>query len=176
MPLLLVAIAASVFAVDQVVKNWVVATLPEGETVPVWGEFLQWHFVRNSGAAFSLASGSTWVFTIIAVAVVGVILWQVRRLRSATWAVFLGLLLGGVLGNLFDRLTREPGFPQGHVIDFILTPWMWLGFSPAIYNIADIAIVTGMVLFVIATLFSVPIDGSPRGGSDPEPEAADGAP
>lgn len=162
MPLLLIVVAVVVFASDQLVKNWVVATLPEGRTVPVLGEFLQWHFVRNPGAAFSLASGATWVFTVLAAIVVVVILWQIRRLRSRSWALFLGLLLGGVLGNLTDRLTRAPGFPEGHVIDFILTPWMWLGFNPAIYNIADIGIVGGMLLFVVITLLGLPIDGTPR--------------
>lgn len=188
-PLLLIGVAIAVFAADQLVKNWVVATLPEGRTVPVLGEFLQWHFVRNPGAAFSLASGSTWIFTILAAVVVVVILWQIRRLRSISWALFLGLLLGGVLGNLTDRLTREPGFPEGHVIDFILTPWMWLGFTPAIYNIADMGIVVGMVLFVVISLIGLPIDGSPRarrdvtaeeGSDDPPespaaPEGSDGA-
>ncbi|WP_240739880.1 signal peptidase II [Leucobacter triazinivorans] len=161
-PLLLIGVAAVVFSADQLVKNWVVATLPEGRTVPVLGEFLQWHFVRNPGAAFSMASGATWIFTILAAAVVVVILWQIRRLRSVSWALFLGLLLGGVLGNLTDRLTREPGFPEGHVIDFILTPWMWLGFTPAIYNIADMGIVVGMLLFIVISLIGLPIDGSPR--------------
>ncbi|QIM17394.1 signal peptidase II [Leucobacter insecticola] len=158
MPLLLLGVAAVVFISDQQIKNWVVTHLPEGDTVPVIGDFLQWHFVRNPGAAFSLASGSTWIFTILAVIVVVVILWQIRRLRSLSWALFLGLLLGGVLGNLTDRLTREPGFPVGHVVDFIYTPWM----MPAIYNIADIGIVTGMLLFVGITLLGIPIDGSPR--------------
>ncbi|MBC9926915.1 MULTISPECIES: signal peptidase II [unclassified Leucobacter] len=155
-------VAFVVFLIDQYVKNWVVATLPEGETVPVLGEFLQWHFVRNPGAAFSLASGSTWIFTILASAVVVVIIWQIRQLGSRSWAIFLGLLLGGTLGNLFDRLTRAPGFPEGHVIDFISTPWMWLGFPEGIYNIADIAIVSSMVIFVLVTLLGLPIDGSPR--------------
>lgn len=177
MPLLLVGVAAAVFAADQLVKNWVVAHLVEGQTVSVWGEFLRWHFVRNPGAAFSFATGATWIFTILAAVVVVVIVWQIRRLRSVPWALFLGLLLGGVLGNLTDRLTREPGFPQGHVIDFISTPWMWLGFNEAIYNIADIGIVSGMVLFVVITLFGVNIDGRPRAsaeGTDPV-EDSDGA-
>lgn len=159
MPLLLFAIAIAVYAADQLSKNWVEATLPYGETVDVLGEFLQWHFVRNPGAAFSLATGQTWIFTILAVVVVGVILWQIRKLRSVPWAVFLGLLLGGVLGNLTDRLIREPGFPEGHVVDFILTPWMWLGFNPAIYNVADIGIVVGMLIFVVVTLFGFKIEG-----------------
>jgi signal peptidase II len=167
--------AIVVYAVDQLSKNWVVANLPEGQSVPVLGEFLQWHFVRNPGAAFSMASGMTWIFTILAVVVVGVILWQLRRIGSRAWAVFFGLLLGGVLGNLTDRLIREPGFPVGHVIDFILTPWMWLGFNPAIYNVADIAIVSSLGLFVIISLMGVPIDGSPRRKRD-EREDAEEAP
>ncbi|MFT4231779.1 MAG: signal peptidase II [Leucobacter sp.] len=177
MPLLLIGVAITVFAADQLAKNWVVANLPEGRTVPVLGGFLQWHFVRNPGAAFSMASGSTWIFTILAAMVVVVILWQLRRLRSISWSLFLGLLLGGVLGNLTDRLTRDPGFPEGHVVDFILTPWMWLGFNPAIYNLADMGIVVGMILFVIISLLGMPIDGSPRsrrgaaGDADPETDA-----
>ncbi|MCS3428579.1 signal peptidase II [Leucobacter aridicollis] len=167
-PLLLVAVAATVLISDQIVKNWVVATLPEGETVPVLGGFLQWHFVRNPGAAFSIASGQTWIFTILSAIVVGVIIWQIRRLRSVPWALFLGLLLGGVLGNLTDRLTREPGFPEGHVIDFILTPWM----MPAIYNIADIGIVSGMILFVLITIFGLSIEGGrEKRGAETEGEA-----
>ena len=164
MPLLLVLVAAAVLISDQLVKNWVVVHLPEGESVPVLGEFLQWHFVRNPGAAFSIASGQTWIFTILSAIVVGVIVWQIRRLRSVPWALFLGLLLGGVLGNLTDRLTRAPGFPEGHVIDFILTPWM----MPAIYNIADIGIVSGMILFVLITIFGFSIEGGRerRSGAD----------
>ncbi|MBN9611940.1 MAG: signal peptidase II, partial [Actinobacteria bacterium] len=77
------------------------------------------------------------------------------------------LLLGGVLGNLTDRLTRPPGFPVGHVIDFISTPWM----IPAIYNVADIAIVSGMILFVLISLLGLPIDGGPRSRRTPSDEA-----
>lgn len=162
MPLLLFVVAATIYVSDQLVKNWVVAELPEGKTINVIGEFLQWHFVRNPGAAFSMASGMTWVFTLLSAIVVFVIAWQIRKLRSVWWAVFLGLLLGGVLGNLTDRLTRYPGFPEGHVIDFILTPWM----MPAIYNIADIGIVVGMVTFVLVSLFGLSIDGIRRTGRE----------
>lgn len=166
---MLLVVAALFYAADQLTKNWVVAELPEGRTVPVLGDFLQWHFVRNPGAAFSMAESATWVFTILATVVVGVILWQLRRLGSLPWALFLGMLLGGVLGNLTDRLVREPGFPVGHVIDFVSTPWM----MPAIYNVADIAIVSGMVLFVLITLLGLPIDGSPRARSGKAADAAE---
>lgn len=174
-PLVLVAIAGGVLLADQLAKNWVVANLVEGQTVPVLGDLLRWHFVRNPGAAFSMASGSTWIFTILAAAVVVVILTQLRRLRSVPWAVFLGLLLGGVLGNLTDRLTRAPGFPEGHVIDYISTPWMWLWFPEAIYNIADIAIVTGMILFIVITLVDIPINGSGRKKSSESVHTGDDA-
>ncbi|MGR4009609.1 signal peptidase II [Leucobacter sp. 1207-22] len=168
MPALLVAVAAVVATIDQLTKNWVVANLPPGEPVKVFGEALQWLFVRNPGAAFSMASGATWVFTILAAVVAGVIIWQIRRLRSVPWALFLGLLLGGVLGNLTDRLTRDPGFPEGHVIDFIYTPWM----MPAIYNLADVAIVSAMCIFVLVTLLGLPITGGPREKAQAAAEAS----
>lgn len=167
-PALLVAVAAVVATIDQLTKNWVVANLPPGEPVKVFGEALQWLFVRNPGAAFSMASGATWVFTILAAVVAGVIIWQIRRLRSVPWALFLGLLLGGVLGNLTDRLTRDPGFPEGHVIDFIYTPWM----MPAIYNLADVAIVSAMCIFVLVTLLGLPITGGPREKAQAAAEAS----
>lgn len=156
MLLLLIGVAVVVWLTDQLVKNWVVDTLPMGESVPVLGDALQWHYVLNPGAAFSFASGATWIFTILATVVVGAICWYARRLNSVPWALFLGLLLGGTLGNLSDRLFREPGFAVGHVVDFIYTPWM----MQAIYNIADIAIVSAMVLFVLVTLLGVQADGS----------------
>ena len=171
-PALLVAVAVCVAAGDQATKNWVVTHLPEGEVVPVWGDVVQWLFVRNPGAAFSMASGATWIFTLLAAVVVVVIVWQVKRLRSIPWAIFLGLLLGGVVGNLTDRLTREPGFPVGHVIDFILTPWM----MPAIYNVADIAIVTAMCLFVLVTILGLPITGESRAARRAALQAAEATP
>ena len=83
------------------------------------GSFLQLELIRNPGAAFSLGTGSTWVLTLIAVVVLVVIVRTSRRLGSTGWAWALGLLLGGALGNLTDRIVREPGLGQGHVVDFI---------------------------------------------------------
>lgn len=177
--LALLGIAVVVYAADQLTKNWAVANLPEERLVPVLGDFLQWFFVRNPGAAFSFASGATWVFTLLAVGVVAAIAWQVRNLGSRTWAVFFALLLGGVLGNLTDRLTRDPGFPVGHVIDFISMPWLFpWPLSPAIFNLADVAIVSAMGLFIIITLAGLPISGAPRSrrsrdGADSEVAASE---
>ncbi|MDJ1370406.1 signal peptidase II [Gulosibacter molinativorax] len=153
---LLTAIAVAIFAADQIVKQIVVTNMSEGETISVIDGVLQWHFVRNSGAAFSMASGQTWLLTIVAVAVVIAVAVLARKIHSARWATVFGLVLGGALGNLFDRLFREPGFFRGHVIDYISTPWL----IPAIYNIADMAIVFGMIAFVLLTILDVQLDGT----------------
>jgi len=148
-------IAVVVFALDQSSKYLVVASMAEGEIIRVLGGVLNWHFVRNPGAAFSLASGSTWIFSLIAAAVVVFIIWFARRIRSVMWGLVFGLLLGGVLGNLTDRLLREPSFGEGHVVDFISTPWL----IPAIYNVADMSIVVSMVIFMILTIRGIGLDG-----------------
>ncbi|MDY7527556.1 MULTISPECIES: signal peptidase II [unclassified Cryobacterium] len=147
--------ALGVYALDQTAKFLVVSSLTEGSTVRVLGDVLQWHYVRNPGAAFSLATGMTWIFTIIAAAVVVFIVIFAGRIRSLAWALVFGLLLGGVLGNLTDRLFREPSFGLGHVVDFITTPWL----IPAIYNVADASIVTSMVIFMILTIRGIGLDG-----------------
>ncbi|WP_395243314.1 signal peptidase II [Agromyces sp. MMS24-K17] len=170
--------ALAVYGLDQLSKYLVVTHLVEGEAVQVIGDLLHWQFVRNPGAAFSLASGMTWIFTILAAGVITFIIWFARRIKSIAWGLVFGLLLGGVLGNLTDRLFREPSFGLGHVVDFISTPWM----LPAIYNVADIAIVSSMVLFMILTIRGVGLDGvreSRRNepaaeGEEPAAEAAGG--
>lgn len=152
---LLAGVALLVFALDQFAKYLVVTNMEVGELIPVLGELFQLYFVKNSGAAFSLASGFTWILSIVAVGVIVVIILFARRIKSIAWAVMFGLLLGGALGNVTDRLFREPGFGTGHVIDFLK---IW-GF-PAIFNIADIAIVTGMGLFLLLTLRGIGLDGT----------------
>lgn len=151
---LVLGLAAGILALDQFAKSLVVEHLPEGVSVPFLGELVQFHFVRNPGAAFSLGIGATWIFAIIALTVAVVIVVFARRIRSLAWATVFGLLLGGTIGNLADRLFREPSFGQGHVIDFIQ---LW-GF-PAIFNVADIAITFSVVLLIILTLIGLGIDG-----------------
>jgi len=150
----LAIVALAVYAFDQVTKYFVVANLPERESVPFIGEFLQFYFIKNSGAAFSLGEGMTWIFSIVATAVAIFIVVFARRIRSMSWAVLFGMLLGGNIGNLTDRLFREPSFGQGHVIDFLQ-----LYLFPAIFNIADVAIVSSMGLFILLTLRGVGLDG-----------------
>ncbi|HSP53664.1 MAG TPA: signal peptidase II [Cryobacterium sp.] len=160
--ILLAVVALGIYALDQISKYLVVSQLAEGDIVRVLGDVLQMHFVRNPGAAFSMAAGMTWIFSIIAVAVVVLIVWFAGRIRSLAWAVVFGLLLGGVLGNLTDRLLREPSFGLGHVIDFISTPWL----IPAIYNVADMAIVSSMIIFMYLTIRGIGLDGRRTDAAD----------
>ncbi|QEW02840.1 signal peptidase II [Microbacterium lushaniae] len=154
---LIAILAVTVLAADQFTKILAIAELPPEEQVPVLGEFLQFYLVRNPGAAFSLGESVTWLFTIALAAVAAGIVWlALTRVTSRAWAIILGLLLGGVLGNLTDRLLREPGFPVGHVVDFISTPWM----MPAIYNVADIFIVTMMIGVALLVLIGLRLDGT----------------
>ncbi|MCU1543633.1 MAG: lspA [Microbacteriaceae bacterium] len=161
---MLAVVAACVYALDQFSKYLVTQNLTEREPVAVLGELLQLNFVRNPGAAFSLFSGTTWVFAIIATAVTIFIVVFAHRIRSIAWAVLFGLLLGGNLGNLTDRLFREPGFGVGHVVDFIQIYWF-----PAIFNVADMAIVASMGVFIVLTIRGIGLTGkriepSPAGG------------
>ena len=175
----LIAVAMLVYAADVISKVIVVATLTENVPVRVAGSLLQLDYLRNPGAAFSLgADGYTVVFTLIAAAVIVAILRMARTLASGRWAVALGLLLGGALGNLTDRIARSPGPLRGWVVDFIQLPH-W-----PVFNLADSAICCGGVLMVLLTILGVHPDGqvdrgTSRGphrgresrGPDPGPEA-----
>lgn len=174
--LLLLACTAFAYVFDQLTKMWVVATMTEGEVIEVLPPLLNWRFIRNPGAAFSIGTDYTWVFTIVMVVVSVAIVTQIPKVASWLWAVALGLVLGGALGNLTDRLFREPSFGQGHVVDFIALP------NFAIFNIADSAVVSGVSLLCLLTLRGIGMDGR-RSNEDAEtdteadPEAAsDGRP
>jgi signal peptidase II len=152
-------IAGVVLVLDQLSKALVVANLVPGEPVAVLPGVLYFDLVRNSGAAFSVATGVTWVLALVAVAVVVAIVWIARRLRSVGWAIGLGLVLAGALGNLTDRVFRAPSPLQGHVVDFISA------FSPdgrgwAVFNVADSAICVGGALIVLLSLLGRDYDGT----------------
>ncbi len=171
---LVAILAALVLAADQFSKHLALTNLPYQEPVEVWGQFLQFYLTRNPGAAFSFGEEVTWVFTLVlAAAAVTIVVLAVTRVRSRTWVIVLGLLLGGILGNLTDRLLRDPGFLVGHVVDFINTPWMWLGMNPAIYNVADMFIVTMMIGVALLVLRGRRLDGSRDGADAPAVDSAD---
>ncbi|MCW2778446.1 MAG: lipoprotein signal peptidase [Frankiales bacterium] len=150
---MLAVVAVLVLLADLASKTWVVAHLEAQGRVIDLG-IMRFAVYRNPGAAFSFAEGATLVFTAVAVAVVVVIVRTAKRLRSAAWAVSLGLLLGGASGNLLDRLFRAPGFGRGAVVDF-LDFKVW-----PVFNLADSAIVCGGVLAVLLSLRGVEVDGT----------------
>lgn len=173
--LLFSLVAATVLALDIVSKVLVVANLPQ--TLPphidrVLGGVFYLQQVRNSGAAFSLGTGFTIILTVIALVVVVVIVRTASRMRSRGWAISLGLILGGALGNLTDRLFRSPGVGRGHVVD-----WISL-FGPngehwPIFNLADAGIVCGAILAGILAVLGVDFDGG-RHRAGPGPTAGAG--
>ena len=168
---LLLGLAAAVLALDVGTKLLVVATLSDREPLRLLGGAVYLTEARNTGAAFSFAEGATVVFTLIAVAVVVVIIRSARRLFSTGWAVALALVLGGALGNLLDRVFRDPGFLRGGVVDFISV------FAPdgevyPIFNIADSAIVCGGVLGAVLAFRGIEFDGSRPGDRDARDDAA----
>jgi len=129
--------------VDVATKTWAVSTLADGQPRTVLGPLLKLHYTRNSGAAFSMATGSTWIFTLISAAVVIAVIVIAGRIASRWWALALGLLLGGSLGNLADRIFRSPGHLKGLVVDWIELPH-W-----PIFNVADSAIVISACLIAL---------------------------
>ncbi|GHE13057.1 signal peptidase II [Klenkia taihuensis] len=168
---LLVGLAAGVLALDLVTKLVVVATLSDREPLRLLGGALYLTEARNTGAAFSFAEGATVVFSLIAAVVVVVIVRAARRLFSTGWAVALGLVLGGALGNLVDRVFRDPGFLRGGVVDFLslFDPYgrVW-----PIFNVADSAIVCGGILGAVLAVRGVEFDGS-RSTKDGGDDGAD---
>ncbi|WP_231506748.1 MULTISPECIES: signal peptidase II [unclassified Mycobacterium] len=179
---LLLMVAALVLGLDVLTKVLAVKLLVPGQPVEIIGDTITWTLVRNSGAAFSMATGYTWVLTLIATGVVLGIIWMGRRLVSLWWALGLGMILGGAVGNLMDRFFRSPGPLRGHVVDFLSVGW-W-----PVFNVADSAVVCGAVLLVGLSMFGIDFDTegkqSPAGDSaeatdtqqdssaEPEPAAA----
>ena len=166
----LFSISAVVLVLDQASKAWAIDALADGERRHLIGDLLGFQLVFNPGAALSIATGMTWLLTVVATVVIVVVVRASRRIGSRAWAVALGLLLGGALGNLTDRWIREPGPARGHVVDFIAYADWFVG------NIADIAIVAAAVLVVILAARGEHLDGTRdahTGGAVPPDAEAD---
>ncbi len=168
---LVTALALVVIALDQLTKLLVVADLdPEGAPKRILGGVVYLSVIRNAGAAFSTATGVTWVLALVAIAVVVVIIRMARKLRSTAWAIALGLILGGAIGNLIDRIFRSPGFLRGHVVDFISL------FEPdgrhfAVFNLADSGITLGAAALVLTAFAGIDMDGHRARGRTKRTEA-----
>ncbi|MGR8011097.1 signal peptidase II [Streptomyces hypolithicus] len=150
----LFAVALVAYLLDLSSKMVVVAKLEHHEPIEIIGDLLRFEAIRNAGAAFGIGEAFTVIFTAIAVAVIVVIARLARKLYSLPWAVALGLLLGGALGNLTDRIFRSPGIFKGAVVDFIAPA------NFAVFNLADSAIVCGGVLIVILSFRGLDPDGT----------------
>ncbi|MFI9610210.1 signal peptidase II [Streptomyces sp. NPDC052023] len=150
----LFAVAGFAYALDLISKMIVVAKLEHHEPIEVIGDWLRFEAIRNAGAAFGFGEAFTVIFTVIAAAVIVVIVRLARKLYSLPWAIALGLLLGGALGNLTDRIFRSPGVFKGAVVDFIAPKHF------AVFNLADSAIVCGGILIVLLSFKGLDPDGT----------------
>jgi signal peptidase II len=145
----LLATALIVILFDLATKVWAVATLENQSDIKLIGDFLKFSFVRNPGAAFSFGTNVTWVFSLIATAVSIAILVMSRTVTNKPWAIALGCLLGGAVGNLIDRIFRSPDVFRGHVVDFISIP------NYPMFNISDSAVVLSAIAMVVLSFRGV---------------------
>jgi signal peptidase II len=150
---LFAAVTICALAVDQVTKVLAVRFLEGESSVQIIPGLIQLTFLRNGGAALGTGSSMTIVLTVIAVAVSIAVLRIATRLRDRWWAVGLGLLLAGAVGNLVDRLLREPAPLRGHVVDFI-------DYGPFVGNVADIALTFAAVIVIWRTFRGIGVDGT----------------
>ncbi|MEU7587611.1 signal peptidase II [Micromonospora sp. NPDC049230] len=171
---ILAGVALVALLADLVTKHLALAALTDREPVRLLGGAVYLSLTRNSGAAWSIGADHTWVFPLITIGVVGWIVWMALRLRSLPWAICLGLVLGGALGNLVDRIFRAPAPFHGHVVDMIslFDPYgqVW-----PVFNLADSSLVCGVLLAVLLELTGRQRDGG-RAGRDGDPTETDAVP
>jgi signal peptidase II len=154
---------------DQITKLWAETELTLGVYVPVVGDYLGWRLVYNPGAAFGIAADFTWVLTIIAALAVIGLGWFSTRVTHPLWLVGTSALLGGAVSHLGDRLLREPGFAFGHIVDFIDYAGFFVG------NVADIALVGGAAVLILASFFAPPAPEDRDGEEETKPLTVDAA-
>jgi signal peptidase II len=151
------AVALAGYALDLGSKQLVLATLEPHTGVPVLGDWFSIFLTFNSGAAFSLGTGYTFVLSCVAIGATVAVLWTARRLHSTGWALALGFLLAGVVGNLTDRIFRDPSPMRGHVVDFFRFP------NFPVFNVADICINIAAGLVILQAFRGLRVDGTRDG-------------
>lgn len=147
-------VGSIVVVIDQLTKMWAESALTEHVRQPLIGEFLQLHLLYNPGAAFSMLTDATWIFTIFSSAISVLILVFAARLVDVRWQLAMGGVFGGAVGNLIDRLTNEPGFGRGLVVDFLELPY-W-----PVFNVADSAVVISACALVLMSFKGINHDGT----------------
>ncbi|MGA9748986.1 MAG: signal peptidase II [Nocardioides sp.] len=157
---LFVVVAVLGYLTDLGTKELALARLDPQTTVPLVGDWLGLYLTFNSGAAFSLGTSYTFVLSVIAIAAAIAVLWTVRRLASTGWALGLGFLLAGVLGNLTDRIFREPSPMRGHVVDFVQLP------NFPVFNVADICINIAAGFIILQAIRGMRVDGLRESDAD----------
>ena len=163
-PVLMLAVAAVIVAIDQISKVLAVVNLENSRPIELVGETVRLVLLRNPGAAFSMGTEFTMVLSVVATVVVAGLLWFSRRVHSRWWAWGLGLILGGAAGNLVDRYFRAPGILEGHVVDFVSIGW-W-----PVFNVADSCLVAGVIVVAVAVFRNIDFDGSLVLGDDEAPK------
>jgi signal peptidase II len=161
--------AACVWGLDQATKALAVATLDPGRSITLVPHVFWLTLTRNSGAAFSAGAQMTVMLSVIAIIVVVTVIRMARRLRDLGWALGLGLLLGGALGNLTDRILRSPSPFRGEVVDFLhLTHW-------PVFNVADIALTIAAAVILQRGLKGATMDGGRDGELEPDEPSTESA-
>lgn len=159
MMLIFAAATLLTVGVDLATKVLAVNNLDPGSPVKIAGGAVYFTLIRNSGAAFGMGTDFTLALAILAIVVVtGIVTYAWFRLGSFGWSIALGLVSGGALGNLVDRIFRAPSVMRGEVVDFIslFHPY---GKGWAIFNVADSCLVVGVILIVAMELFGRSIEG-----------------
>jgi len=146
------AFASLIVAIDQITKALALANLKPQVSQDFLGSVIRLYLVHNDSAAFSIGFGQTWIFTIISSVALVALVWYLRKIQGTSWLIMAGILAGGIIGNLIDRLFRAPGFGRGLVVDFIQIP-----FNFPIFNLADSAIVCIAIAVVIRVMLGQPI-------------------
>lgn len=136
-------LGAAVVALDQSTKAWAEATLAGQGRIPILGDLLGFQLAHNPGAAFSIGTNATVVFTVVTVAAVIAAAVTAVRVRSLTQAVVIGLLGGAAASHASDRLFRPPAFGRGYVVDFLAYGNWFIG------NVADIIIVAAAISGIV---------------------------
>lgn len=152
----LFAMAGAVVLLDRVTKVWAESALAPGEPHELIGSLLKLRLIYNPGAAFSMFTGATWVFAVLSSVFCVAVVWFAPRMRHRGVALAVGAVLGGAFGNLVDRLTREPGFGRGLVVDFLELPY-W-----PVFNVADMGVFLGVCALVWFMYRGYELDGSKR--------------